>query len=642
MCGIAGIFERDKDNRELMSAMLDAIRHRGPDDKSVYVHGAFTLGHRRLSIIDLETGNQPLFNEDRTVAVVFNGEIYNHRALRDELEASGHRFYTRSDTEVLVHLYEEHGTRFFDRLDGIFALALLDTRRGRLVLARDHFGVKPLHYYLRGGLLLFGSEQKSIILHPSFPRQLNHRALHLHLNLRYTPGDETLLEGVKRLPPAHYAVFEEGLFHVHRYWQLPARVDRSITEADALERVNALVKDAVRRQLMSDVPLGVYLSGGLDSAAIVQKMHELGVNDINTFTLGFNEPGDEFDGARLVADRFHTRHHPLALSMNPMRDLPAATWHAEEPKINLLQGFHLSALVRPVTKVVLAGMGGDELFAGYDIHRFIYPFNRWHRHVPRGLQRLARWKSDFLFRLQNGAGTLRHDEYRRGVQMLLAIGDVERFYLILRNAWDHDDPFYRQVYAPAYLAARRDEGKKVHDAFDRLFRQERGRGALDQVLRVEFQTKMVNDYLLTEDRVSMAHSVEERVPLLDRALVEFAFSLPVEMKIRHGQTKYLFRRALAPHLPPAIVTGKKRGFAVNPYLQFKKDLKETAARVLTREYIERQGIFNHDYIRRVLDHPPHPRLRWHYNYLWILVGLAIWEEQFLNGRREENIEAYYK
>ncbi|MDR2130090.1 MAG: asparagine synthase (glutamine-hydrolyzing) [Odoribacteraceae bacterium] len=640
MCGIAGIFEKGTDNRALMSGMLDAIRHRGPDDKSIYVHGDFTLGHRRLSIIDLDTGNQPLFNEDKSVAVVFNGEIYNFMELRQELEAKGHRFYTRSDTEVIVHLYEEHDIHFFHRLNGIFAIALLDQRRNRLLLARDPFGVKPLHYYLRDGILLFASEQKSMILHPRFRRRLNHRALHLHLNLRYTPGEETLLEGVKRLPPAHLALFEGGLFRVQRYWQPRARVDRTITEADAREGINARLKEAVRRQLVSDVPLGVYLSGGLDSSAIVQKMHELG-QEINTFTLGFNEPTDEFPGARLVAERFHTRHHTLALSMTPLQQLPAAIWHAEEPKINLLQGFNLSAFVRPVTKVVLGGVGGDELFAGYDIHRFVYPFDRWHARVPRGLRRLLEWKSRFLFRLQTAAGAMGLDEYRRGVQMLCAIGNVERFYLILRNAWDHDKPFYKSIYSPAFLASGALDGIETRQAFDALFQQVEGKGALEQVLFVEMHSKMVNDYLLVEDRVSMAHSVEQRVPFLDRDLVEYALSIPVELKMRHGQTKYLFRRALAPHLPREIVDKKKQGFAANPYLLFKKELEATARRLLTRERLERQGIFNYAYIRRVLDHAPSPRLRWHYNYLWLLVGLVVWEEEFLNDRREERVEAYF-
>jgi len=642
MCGIVGIFEKNTDNRALMSTMLDAITHRGPNDKTIYTHGNFTLGHRRLSIIDLNTGAQPIFNEDRSVAVVFNGEIYNYKELRKELQEKGHLFHTQSDTEVLVHLYETCGIEFLNLLNGIFAFALLDMKRERLLLARDHFGVKPLHYYLKEGVLVFGSEQKSIILHPKYHRQLNLQALHIHLNLRYTQGEETLFEGIKRLPPAHYALFEQGLFTVKRYWKLPTRIDRSITEEQAKEQINTLIKEAVRRQLVSDVPVGVYLSGGLDSSTIVQKMHELGVPEINTFTLGFNEPTDEFPDARQIADHFHTKHHTLSLSMNPMQQMPEVIWHAEEPKINLLQGYNMSAFVQPTVKVILGGLGGDELFAGYDIHKFIYPFNRWHRHIPTWLQRLFRWKSDFLFKLQNHSKALRYDEYRRGVQMLLSIGNVERFYLILRNTWDYDDPFYKEIYTDSYLKSKQLEQHKVHAQFDALFNRVHHLNALDQVLHAEFQTKMVNDYLLTDDRMSMAHSVEERVPLLDRELVEYGLRLPVELKIKNNQTKYLFRKAMEPHLPPKIITKKKWGFTVNPYLQFKKDLKETAEKILTKAYIEQQGIFNYQYIKQILDYPAHPKLRWHYNYLWILVGLAIWEAQFIHGQTDKSIEAYYK
>ena len=313
MCGIAGIFERDTDNTQLMSEMLTTIEHRGPDDQSIYTYRDFTLGRRRLSIIDVSTcGNQPIFNEDKSVCVIFNGEIYNYEEIREELKSKGHVFYTATDTEVLVHLYEEYGTGFFNKLNGIFAFALLDQNNNRLILARDHFGTKPLHYFLKDGVLVFGSEQKSIILHPKYERKLNLKALHIHLNLRYTQGNETLFEGIKRLPPAHFAVFENGLFTVKRYWQLAVNIDRSITENEAKEKMNELIKQAVKRQLVSDVPVGVYLSGGLDSSTIVQKMHELGVPEINTFTLGFNEPTDEFPDAQQIADHFHTHHQTPA------------------------------------------------------------------------------------------------------------------------------------------------------------------------------------------------------------------------------------------------------------------------------------------------------------------------------------------
>ncbi|MCE4566647.1 asparagine synthase (glutamine-hydrolyzing) [Maribellus sp. CM-23] len=633
MCGIAGIIEKGKNNRELMSQMLDAIAHRGPDDKSLFAHGDCILGHRRLSIIDLSTGNQPIFNEDKTIAVVYNGEIYNFKEIRKELEGRGHHFSTNSDTEILVHLYEEHGPNFVDKLNGIFAFAIYDLNEKVLMLGRDHFGVKPLHYYHKDAVFLFGSEQKSIILHPKYNTAVNYKALHYHLNLRYTQSNETLFAGIKRLPPAHYAVFKNNSLEVRPYWKLTPETNHTISENEAIEGVNFHIKQAVERQLISDVPIGVYLSGGLDSSTIVQKMHEIGVPQINTYTLGFNEPTDEFPDAERIAKAFNTNHHTHSLSMNPLGDLDKVIWHAEEPKINLLQGYKMSEFVRSQNiKVVLGGLGGDELFAGYDIHKFIYPFNTWHQNMPRWMQKLARIKSDILFKLQNSSRTLRFDEYRRGVQMLLSIGQIERFYLIIRNVWDFDEGFYREIYAPEFCdLILKERWQVVHEFkpfFDAL---EKGTNAVDAVLFTEFQTKMVNDYLLTNDRMSMANSVEERVPFLDKDLVEFGFSLPVQMKINHGTTKAIFRKAMEDKLPPKIITKKKWGFTVNSYLQFKKDLKTEIEKELTPEFIRQQSIFNYSYIRRILDYPAHPKLRWHYNYLWVVLGYAKWEKMFLKS-----------
>ncbi len=635
MCGIAGIYQKHQDNTALMHRMLDIIEHRGPDDKSLYAHDYFILGHRRLSIIDLSTGQQPIFNEDKSICVVLNGEIYNYKEITKELKDKGHKFYTTSDTEIIVHLYEEYGTDFLNKLNGIFAFALLDKRTNTLMLARDHFGIKPMHYYQSNNIFIFASEQKSILLHPDVERKMNHKALHLHLNLRYTQGEETLFEGIKRLPPAHYAVYKDGKLDIKRYWQLNPTIQRNITENEAKEKLNFYIKQAVSRQLVSDVPVGVYLSGGLDSSAIVQKMSELGVEQINTFTLGFNEPTDEFPDAEQIARHFNTNHYTKSLSMNPLQQFPEVLWHAEEPKINLLQGFNMSAFVKPHVSVVLGGVGGDELFAGYDIHKFIYPFNKWHNNMPSWLQKLARLKSDILFKMQNSSRTLRYDEYRRGAQMLLSIGNIERFYLIIRNTWDFDKRAYNNIYSKDFLANSNISTQKTLNEFEKIFSSCKQEDALNKVLYTEFNSKMVNDYLLTDDRMSMSHSVEERVPFLDRDLVEFGFSIPVEMKIKSNTTKYLFREAMKDKLPPKIITKKKWGFTVNPYLQFKKDLKEVAENILTKEFVEKQGIFNYNYIRRILDYPAHPRLRWHYNYIWIVLGLAIWEKTFIDGNIED-------
>ncbi|HNW88998.1 MAG TPA: asparagine synthase (glutamine-hydrolyzing) [Bacteroidales bacterium] len=645
MCGICGIVEKNKDNSSLMVDMLKIIEHRGPDDFAVHNHKDFCLGHRRLSIIDLNTGNQPIFNEDKSICIIFNGEIYNYKELKAELVQKGHTFYTTSDTEVIVHLYEEEGSTFFHKLNGIFAFALLDKNKDLLLLVRDHFGVKPLHYHFNNGLLIFGSEQKSILLHPAVSRSINYNALHSHLNLRYTQRNETLFEGIKRLPPAHFLLFENGQIHIQRFWELKPEVDSKMIEEEAVEKMHFYIKQAVDRQLMSDVPLGVYLSGGMDSSTIVQKMHELGVSQINTFTMGFNEPTDEFPDAEQIAKHFGTNHHTLSLTLNPMQQFPEVIWHAEEPKINLLQGFNMSKFVRKDITVVLGGLGGDELFAGYDIHKFIYPFNKYHQHAPAWLQSVLRWKSELLFKMQSPTHTLSIDEYRRGLQMLLAIGDIERFYLILRNVWDYDNGFYKEIYHQNFYKQMQEQCQKVYTEFDGFFERSKNLNALDQVLFTEFQSKMVNDYLLTEDRMSLANSVEERVPFLDLDLVNFGFSIPVHLKIKNNQTKYLFRKAMSQKLPPKIISKKKWGFSVNPYIQFQKDLKSTAEAILTPEFIEKQGIFNYRYIKRILDHSPHPKMRWHYNYLWIVTGLAIWQKMYIDGdnfkKKEVDLRGYF-
>jgi asparagine synthase (glutamine-hydrolysing) len=347
----------------------------------------------------------------------------------------------------------------------------------------------------------------------------------------------------------------------------------------------------------------------------------------------------------MIAKHFGTNHFTHSLSMDPLAKLPQVIWHAEEPKINLLQGFNMSAFVRNHVKVVLGGLGGDELFAGYDIHKFVFPFNKFKNRIPRFIGTLMEWKSDFLFKIQNATHTLKYDEYRRGIQMLLSINEIERFYLIIRNAWNYDEGFYDEIYNPSVAGKFKTDIQKVRVEFNKFFNQSASLGSLDQVLYTEFHSKMVNDYLLVDDRMSMANSVEERVPFLDTDLVNFGFSIPVHLKIKNNTTKYLFRKAMAQKLPPRIIQKKKWGFTVNPYLQFKKDLKAIAEKILTKEFVEKQGLFNYGYIKRILEYPADSRLRWHYNFLWILVGLAIWEKMFITSQdftsKEFSLEKFY-
>jgi len=643
MCGICGIVDPCPDNHRLITEMTDLLQHRGPEKAGYFRKDDVSLGHRRLSIIGLTTGDQPIFNEDGSVVVVFNGELYNFQEFRERLIACGHRFRTKSDTEILVHAYEEYGLAFLKDLNGIFAFALYDTNQRRLILARDHFGVKPLHYWFRDGVFVFGSEYKAILTHPAVQRRINYQALHSQVNLRYNQTDATLIKDIWRLPPASYLIYEKGQVSVERYYQLPVNLNFKMTEAEAIEGIRIHLQKAVRRQLLSDVPLGVYLSGGMDSSALVAMMAAEKISPINTFTLGFNETTDEFEDAAIIARQFKTKHTTTTLTLAPLRHFPETIWYAEEPKINLLQGFHLSEFVSRSLKVVLGGLGGDELFIGYDIYHYLWLMRKLLHNRPGCWQKtLLAPISTLLFGLQNSSGILEWDEYRRGLQMLFSAGDLEKYYLILRNCWDYDKRLAKEIYQPAFCSMAM---TLTHTYFDPVFDACRDLPALDAIAYVEFHSKMLNDYILTEDRMSMAHSLELRVPFLDKDLVEFAFTIPASLKMKNGQTKYLFRKAMAPYLPPEILQKKKWGFAVNPYEQFNKDLKIVAQKVLTPEFIRRQGIFNYEYLQRILNHPPDPRLRWHYNFLWIVLGLAVWEKMYIQTenyrRRGVSAEEYY-
>jgi len=627
MCGICGMIGPGAD-QAIVKKMVRSIAYRGPDGEGIYQGDDVFLGHRRLSIIDLVTGDQPMPNEDQTAWVVLNGEIYNFQTLRRDLDARGHCFSSRSDTEVLVHGYEEYGADFFRRLEGIFAFALWDAAKKKLFLVRDYFGVKPLHYHFDGKTLRFSSEIKAILQDPSVPRTPDYQSLHYFLNLRYIPGEGTLFKGIRRLLPAHYMVYENGDMKMCRYFSLEKTDHVLSDEAECIEGIRHYLRKAVRKQRVSDVPLGVYLSGGLDSSSLVAFMAEVSSEPVKTFSMGFNEPTDELEDARIIAERYGTDHHEIRLSPDPLRQFPEVIWHAEEPKENILQGFLLSRFARQDVKVCLGGLGGDELFAGYELHRYIYPANFLHPMVPGWLTAgVFRPLSRFLFLMQNASGTISLDEYRRGLQMLLSIGDPARYYLILRNTWDYDDKACRNIYGPVLSEQY---FQKTHTQFDHFFTSG-NTNILEQVLTAEFHTKMQEDFLMNEDRTSMANGLEVRVPFLDKDLVQFSLSIPAKMKMKGGELKYLFRKAMTGILPEHTLAKKKWGFSFNPYYQFQKDLKDVAGKVLTKERVEERGLFNYAYLQRIMVHTPHPRLRWHYFYLWIVLGMEIWFRMFIEG-----------
>lgn len=640
MCGITGVVGPGAEE-SVVRKMMSAIRHRGPDDEGLWAAPGVCLGHRRLSVIDLDTGQQPIHNEDRSVWVVYNGEIYDFREQRSDLEARGHTFYTRSDTEVIVHLYEEYGEEAFGRLNGMFAFALWDARKRTAFLVRDRAGIKPLHYHWDGEQLRFASEIKALFADPAVPRRPHPDAMHAFLNVRYVPDHSTLFEDIQRVPPAHYLRVRDRALSLQRYWTLPGEVDRETKEERWAEGVRDCLERSVKRQLVSDVPLGVYLSGGIDSSSLVANASQEMGSQLQTFTLGFNEPSDELADARRVSDLFHTDHHETTLALDPLQRLPEVIWHVEEPKVNVLQGYLLAAFARQHVTVALGGLGGDELFAGYDIHRYMAPLQGVHRHVPGFLANgPLEWASRLAFSAQEGAGLLRLHEHRLGVQWLASLGRGARMYTLLRNAWDHNASMQRRIYGPD-LASR--SLRPVESYFESYFQDSR-RPLLEQTLRAEFETKMPNDFLVNEDRVSMAHGLEARVPFLDHEMVDYAWSIPSQFKLHRGKSKYILKRAMQGVLTPQVLEKPKWGFTFSSYHQFGKDLKTAAERILTRERVEEVGWFNPAWIRSVLEHPPHPRMRWHYFMLWMMVGFEVWRQMFLAPgaiQEPQPLAAYY-
>jgi asparagine synthase (glutamine-hydrolysing) len=632
MCGVAGIYffdQKPPDARQTAQAMAAAIAHRGMDDKGVFENEHVVLAHQRLSIIDLETGHQPMSNEDGSIVVACNGEIYNFKDLRKHLQARGHTFSTSSDTEALVHLYEDFGLDMFDRLNGIFAFALWDNREKRLILARDHFGVKPLHIYQDKSRVLFASEIKAILVAAKVTPRINKQALHYFMNLRYVPGRETLFKGVERLLPGEYAVVSDRGLRRAFYWSMPRPDSSELTEAEAIDGIRGHLQESVSRQLVSDVPVGIYLSGGMDSSSILAMARKGCVDaSIDAYTVGFNEPTDEVEDAKRVADHFNTQHHALNLDPKPLQCLPKVLWHVEEPKINVVQGFLLAEYAKRFIKVALGGLGGDELFAGYLAYQYMKPSEPFHRFMPASFgRRILRPVSNHLMNAQGRSTNMTFDEYRRGAQLFLSLGDKCQYYGIIRNVWDYDAQVWSQLYGPRMLKQKLAPTRTV---FEPYF-ADRHQSFIEQALTVEFQTKLVDDFLLNEDRVSMAHGLEVRVPFLDRDLVSFANKLPVHMKMNGMKTKSIFKKAMRGVLPGFVLHKKKWGFAFNPYYEFQKDLRETAQQVLTPRRVKELGLFNYDFVKKVLEHSPHPRLRWHYFTLWMMVGFHIWHEMFFRG-----------
>ncbi|MGI8655340.1 MAG: asparagine synthase (glutamine-hydrolyzing) [Pyrinomonadaceae bacterium] len=634
MCGIAGFIERGTESGSLdrhqeRSALLDrmcrVIRHRGPDDQGMLVDGGVALGMRRLSIIDLAGGHQPLSGCDDSATIVFNGEIYNYRELQCDLEKRGHRFHTHSDTEAIVHAYEEYGTACVDHLRGMFAFALWDKRAQKLFIARDRVGKKPLYYTLTGrGTLVFGSELKSLLEHPEVTREINPYALDSYLSFGYVVDPLTIFKNIHKLPPGHFLEFADGRIEIREYWDFnydAELIDETKSEEDYLEELRRLLDEAVRVRMIADVPLGAFLSGGVDSSAVVGLMSKHSEQPVKTFSIGFEEDSyNELKYARIVAEHFKTDHHEFIVTPDVCNVVDELVWHFDEPfaDSSAIPTYVVSKLAREHVTVALSGDGGDELFAGYT--RYGVDTKRSHfARLPRFLRAGA---------MQPLSRRLPHGAWGRNYLHNVALDPIERYidsvsvFTSLNKHSLYSDEFQRELSGASDDSAARIFGR---------FAAHVDTGApLDNLLYLDSKTYLPGDILTKVDRMSMAVSLETRVPLLDHKLIDFVTRIPASMKMRGATTKHIFKRAINDLVPQALLNRPKQGFGVPVQQWINQELRSYIRDVLRDEKTRSRGYFNKRYVDVLFDEHERGR-RDHSMQIWSLFMLELWHRTFMDN-----------
>lgn len=591
MCGITGIFGFDDPG--LLRRMTSIISHRGPDDSGFFTDKNIGLGHRRLSIIDLKTGRQPIHNEDRTVWIVYNGEIYNYKELREGLERKNHDFYTNSDTEVIVHLYEDMGKECVKKLRGMFAFAIWDSRKRELFLGRDHIGIKPLYYLHTGEKFLFSSEIKSILEFGEFKRELSYQSLYDYLTFGYVQGENTLFKNIKKLPPAHTLIINRDGIKKEGYWSLRMETKKS----DYINEFMRIFRESVKMRMISDVPLGAFLSGGIDSSSVVAMMASLTADGrsegasitnskwvrepVKTFSVGFGEESDELKFAREVSDLLGTEHEELTAELSDVpKLLPKIIWHIDDGMADaaVFPTYLISERARKKVKVILTGEGADELFAGYQRYRYLSPLGRF---IPGNLKLKA-----YLYQV-----TLFRDREKREL-------------------------FGREIK----------EGTNV-------VKSHFSKKDLNNVLLFEMNTSLPNDLLIKVDKTTMAHGLEARVPFLDRGLMEFSGTIPQSMKLRWFTGKHILKKAVKGMLPDSIINRKKHGFTVPLSSWLKEDLREfTEQSVMDEEFNRKMG-FNGDYIKILFPTKTGFRRSGDALRLWRLLVFNLWHRIFIDQEK---------
>jgi len=632
MCGICGF--TGEGDRALLERMSTTLTHRGPDDAGYYDDGQAHLAIRRLSIVDLETGAQPITNEDESIWVVFNGEIYNHVELRQGLLEQGHRFRTRhSDTETIVHLLEEYGELWPDKaqVNGMFGLALWDVRRRRLLLYRDRIGKKPLYWSQIGQDLVFGSEIKAILAHPRVSRQLDFSALYHYFSLKNISAPDTAFRDIKQLLPGHYLIWENGKVQTQPYWRLDfSQPLTDITPEEAAQHLLTLLDDAVKLRMQCDVPYGAYLSGGVDSSSVVALMCRHQTQPVISFSLGYNEePQGQFVGktqdiefARLMSQRLATEHHEHLLSPQEFSEcLPQVLAAFDEPFSGTISTFFLSILIHRHVKVALSGDGADELFGSYLAHRLAWPMHhliKWQKEGKRDYQSLSAEERQLLQPFDSP----------EQFSFLQALASPDQASWRMRLAVFNEEEKH-QLLSPAFLA---EVGKAdTHQFYRQLLSQTTARDPLNVTLEIDQQELLPNQVLPFMDRLSMAHSIEIRSPYLDYRIIEFANHLPGDFKIRQGINKYVHKLAMQGLVPEDLLSRPKEGFVQPIYTWMNTRLKKWVEVTLAPERLRRHGYFHQDYVGKILyDH--YSGTTNHVAQIWNLMCFQTWYEAVVEGK----------
>jgi len=625
MCGIAGIVG-GAPGRDTLDAMLASLEHRGPDDRGAFAGDGVALGMTRLSIIDLVTGQQPMSSDDGAARIVFNGEIYNFRAVRAELQAGGHRFRTQSDTEVILRAWEADGERCVERLRGMFAFAIWDARRRRLFLARDRLGKKPLYYWRGGGALVFASEIKALLCHPGPGRAVDWPALHHYLAYGYTPAGRSAFAGIMKLPPGHTATLDGDTFTARRYWSLPAAASPiRLAPAELAQRLRDEIREAVRLRLESDVPLGAFLSGGVDSSVVVASMREVTSGRLTTFSIGFGAAAashDELPYARQVAERFGTEHHEEILEPKAAELAPLIVRSFDEPfaDSSAIATYAVAAATARHVKVALSGIGGDETFAGYPRYLGVRVSEAWTR-LPRWLRRPAGAAAAGLLSESYTSRNLRDwvVRFAAGAERPLP----ERYF-----GWTRffDGPALDALATPALSAHLTGDP----DADGRAAWATRSGGdAVDGAFRIDLATYLPDDLLVMADRMSMAHSLELRGPFCDHRLIETSLAIAPSVKLPGFRLKGLLKAAYADVLPPAVLTHRKQGFMIPLAGWLRTDLRPLLDDLLSPEQVRARGLFRVEAVERLKAEHAAGR-RSHADRLWTLMMAELWLREYLD------------